>query len=101
MMTSFTNSGSVDPLRDIEIINSELVLADIATLEKRRHSREKKAKGGDKEAKAEVELIDKLMPHLDQGNPAITAELERQRGEIDEGFLPAQLEAHDFRLQCL
>ena len=39
--------GNVDPLRDIEIINAELVLADHAALEKRRASREKKAKGGD------------------------------------------------------
>ncbi len=67
--------GSVDPLRDIEIINSELILADISALEKRRQSREKKAKGGDKEAKREVEVIDKLMPHLDAGKPAITADL--------------------------
>jgi len=42
--------GSVDPLRDIEIINAELILSDIATLEKRRDSRQKKAKSGDKEA---------------------------------------------------
>ena len=64
--------GAVDPVRDIEIINSELILADIASLEKRRASREKKAKGGDKEAKREVELIDIIMPHLDQGKPALT-----------------------------
>ncbi len=66
--------GSVDPVRDIEIINSELILADMAALEKRRVSREKKAKGGDKESKREVELIDVIMPHLDQGKPAITLE---------------------------
>jgi len=67
--------GSVDPIRDIEIINSELVLADLAGLEKRRSSREKKAKSGDKEAKREVDLIGKLLPHLDSGKPALTAEL--------------------------
>ncbi len=64
--------GTVDPVRDIEIINAELILADLAALEKRRVSREKKAKGGDKEAKREVELIDIILPHLDQGKPAIT-----------------------------
>ena len=42
--------GSVDPLRDIDIINSELILADIATMEKRLSSRERKARSGDKEA---------------------------------------------------
>ena len=67
--------GSVDPLRDIEIINAELILADHAALEKRRASREKKAKGGDKEARAELDVIDKLLPHLDAGNPALTADI--------------------------
>lgn len=67
--------GSVDPIRDIEIINSELILSDIAAMEKRKESRAKKAKGGDKEAKKELELIEKLLPHLDQGNPALTLEL--------------------------
>jgi len=66
--------GRVDPVRDIEIINSELILADIASLEKRRASREKKAKSGDKESAKEVELISRILPHLDQGKPAITLE---------------------------
>ncbi|MCX6873478.1 MAG: redox-regulated ATPase YchF [Verrucomicrobia bacterium] len=64
--------GTVDPVRDIEIINAELILADMAALEKRRVSRDKKAKGGDKEARREVELIDLILPHLDQGRPALT-----------------------------
>ena len=55
-------AGSIDPVRDIEIINSELILADMAALDKRRVSRDKKAKGGDKEARREVELIDHIMP---------------------------------------
>ena len=67
--------GSVDPIRDIEIINAELILADISAMDKRRSSRAKKAKSGDKESKKEVELIDKLLPHLDAGNPALTLEL--------------------------
>ncbi|MCP5538338.1 MAG: redox-regulated ATPase YchF [Akkermansiaceae bacterium] len=69
--------GSVDPIRDIEIINSELILADMAALEKRKVSRAKKAKSGDKESKKEVELIDKLLPHLDAGKPALTLELTK------------------------
>ncbi len=67
--------GSVDPIRDIEIINSELILSDIAALEKRKTSRVKKAKSGDKEAKREIELIERLMPHLDAGKPALTLEI--------------------------
>jgi GTP-binding protein YchF len=80
--------GSVDPLRDIEIINSELILADMAALEKRRQSREKKAKGGDKESKKEVELIDLILPHLDQGKPALTLEFsDEDRAVVREFFL--------------
>ncbi len=67
--------GSVDPLRDIEIINAELVLCDLAALEKRKASRERTAKGGDKEARREVDLIDKLLPHLNEGKPALTVDL--------------------------
>lgn len=79
--------GSVDPLRDIEIINSELILADLAALEKRRESREKKAKGGDKDAKREADLAAKLIPHLDGGRPALTADLsEDERGLMEREF---------------
>jgi len=67
--------GSVDPLRDIDIINSELILADIAVLDKRRSSRAKKAKSGDKESVKEVNLIDRLLPHLNDGKPALTLDL--------------------------
>jgi len=78
--------GSVDPLRDIEIINSELMLADMAALEKRLASREKKAKTGDKEAKREVDLIQKLLPHLDSGKPALTLELSDEEKQVLREF---------------
>ncbi len=78
--------GSVDPLRDIEIINSELILADLAALEKRRDSREKKAKGGDKDAKRELAVIEKLMPHLDAGKPALTLELSSEEQAVRREF---------------
>ncbi len=80
--------GSVNPLRDIEIINSELILADMATLEKRRSSREKKAKLGDAESKREIDLIDKLMPHLDEGKPALIMELsDEEKKTLRDFFL--------------
>jgi GTP-binding protein YchF len=80
--------GSVDPLRDIEIINSELILSDMAALDKRRESRGKKAKSGDKESIDEVALIDKLLPHLDAGNPALTLELsDAEKVVLKEFFL--------------
>lgn len=74
--------GSVDPLRDIEIINSELILADITAMEKRRTSRERKARGGDKESKEEIALIDKLLPHLYEGTPAIMLEESLSDDEV-------------------
>ncbi len=80
--------GSVDPTRDIEIINAELILADLAALDKRKQSREKKAKSGDKEAAAEIALITKLLPHLDAGKPALTAEItDDERKLMKEFFL--------------
>ena len=78
--------GSVDPVRDIEIINAELILADLAAMEKRKENRIKKARGGDKEAKAEVALIEKLLPHLDAGNPAITLELSEDERKLLRSF---------------
>jgi len=70
--------GSVDPLRDIEVIAAELILADLAAMEKRLASREKKAKSGDKEARREVALLQRLIPHLDEGKPAATLELSAE-----------------------
>lgn len=78
--------GSVDPVRDIEIINDELILADLAAMEKRKESRIKKARGGDKEAKEEIALIEKLLPHLDAGKPAITLELSEDERKLLRSF---------------
>lgn len=79
--------GSVNPLRDIEIINGELILADLATIEKRLSNREKKAKQGDKEAKAEVEVMKKLMPHLDDEKPALTLPLTEEERKLLKSFM--------------
>jgi GTP-binding protein YchF len=62
--------GNVDPLRDIEIIETELVLADLESVEKRIVSLEKKAKGNDKEAKEQLELLQAVLPLLAEGKPA-------------------------------
>ncbi|NPA28382.1 MAG: redox-regulated ATPase YchF [Epsilonproteobacteria bacterium] len=66
--------GSVDPIRDIEIIETELLLADIESLEKRIANLQKKAKGKDKEAMAQLEVAKKLLEHLENENPASTFE---------------------------
>ncbi len=68
-------SGTIDPIRDIEVINTELVLADLASLQKRHDRLQKEVRAGSKTAKAETALIDKLLPHLDSGKPAITLAL--------------------------
>lgn len=67
--------GKIDPIRDIELINTELVLADLESLEKRLPNLEKKARGGDKEIKALAELIKKVLPMLEKGLPARFVEI--------------------------
>ena len=67
-------SGTVDPIRDIEIITTELVLADLDSVQKRRERLHKEVKRGDKEAAAEDAVLAKLEPHLDAGKPGITLE---------------------------
>ncbi|MDT7541018.1 MAG: ribosome-binding ATPase [Acidobacteriota bacterium] len=67
--------GSVDPRRDAETIQIELALADLATVERRRDRAQKGAKGGDKQARAEIEVIDKLLPALSEGQPARSVNL--------------------------
>ena len=79
-------SGTIDPIRDIEVINTELVLADLASLQKRHDRLQKEVRAGSKSAKAEVSVIDKLLPHLDAGKPAITFELTTEEKEIARDF---------------
>ncbi len=66
--------GSVDPVRDIEIIETELLLADIESLEKRIANLQRKAKGSDKNAKAQLEVAQELLKHLENEQPASTFE---------------------------
>jgi GTP-binding protein YchF len=63
--------GSVDPLRDAEIIETELVLADMESVEKRIPNLEKGAKKGEKESKIMLELCQKLLPILSEGKPGV------------------------------
>jgi ribosome-binding ATPase YchF (GTP1/OBG family) len=79
-------SGSIDPVRDIEVINTELVLADLASLQKRRDRLQKEVRAGSKTAKAEQAVIEKLLPHLDAGKPAITADLTPEEKVIARDF---------------
>ena len=79
-------SGTIDPIRDIEVINTELVLADLASLQKRHDRLQKEVRAGSKTAKAEVAVIDKLLPHLDAGKPAITLELTDEEKAVARDF---------------
>ncbi|MDD6173977.1 MAG: redox-regulated ATPase YchF [Elusimicrobiaceae bacterium] len=71
-------SGSVDPLRDIEIIETELMLADLESVEKMLPKAESNAKSGSKEAKARLEVLKKLQKALSEGKPASSVELEEE-----------------------
>src|SRR3954466_5863332 len=79
-------SGSVDPVRDIEIINTELVLADLAAVQKRGERLRKGARAGEKQAKWELAACEKLLPHLDEGKPAITLGLSDEEQKITREF---------------
>src|SRR5438045_1043745 len=79
-------SGTIDPIRDIEVINTELVLADLASLQKRRDRLQKEVRAGSKSAKAENAVMEKLLPHLDAGTPAVTGPLEPEEKFIARNF---------------
>ncbi len=64
--------GGIDPIRDIEVITTELVLADLDAVAKRMSKTQKNAKAGDKDAIAELALLQKLEPHLNSGKTANT-----------------------------
>lgn len=74
-------SGSIDPLRDIEVINLELVLADLAQVEKRMDRVRKQAKNS-QEAQAELEVLEKIIPFLNDGQPARQVGLKEEEIEL-------------------
>ncbi|MBV8570938.1 MAG: redox-regulated ATPase YchF [Acidobacteriaceae bacterium] len=77
---------TVDPVRDIEIINTELVLADLESVEKRKAKQLKAAKSGDKKVAAEVELLEKLETHLNTGKTVVTLDLTPEEQARVKGF---------------
>ncbi len=80
--------GSVDPVRDIETIQIELALADLGSTEKRRDKAMRAAKSGDKDAKRDLEILDKLKPVLEEGRPVRAADLtEAERAVVKTWFL--------------
>ncbi len=79
-------TGSVDPVRDIETINTELVLADLEAVKKRLQSVAKDAKRGDKTAIVEEAILKKLETHLDAGKPALTLQLTPEERAVSRLF---------------
>jgi len=82
-------SGSVDPIRDIEVINTELVLADLASAQKRLEKTVKTARGSGadaKVAKVEQALLERLLPHLDSGKPALLLDVPEEEKALFKSF---------------
>lgn len=74
--------GTIDPRRDIEIVQTELIIADLDTVEKRFGGAEKKMRAGDKEAQIELGLLQKLKEHFNQGKLASALEYEEKEYPI-------------------
>jgi GTP-binding protein YchF len=78
-------SHSVDPVRDIEVVNTELILADLDSVKKRRDKLQKDIKRGDKAAAAEEAVLAKIEPVLDSGRPALLTELSADEKALSAG----------------
>ena len=74
--------GSVNPARDIETINLELIFADMETVQRRKEKAEKNFRGGDKKSGAEAELASRIYEHLENGKPARTYPADEEESEI-------------------
>ena len=77
---------TVDPIRDIEVVNTELLLADLESIEKRKHRQQKAAKSGDKKATSEIELLDRLEKHLGDGKFAVSMEVTPEEKALMKPF---------------
>lgn len=75
-------AGKIDPLSDISIINTELALADLDSVERNIQRNEKVAKSGDKDAKARLAVLEKLRVPLEEGNAARVAELDEDERKL-------------------
>ncbi len=74
--------GDIDPARDAEVVETELMLSDLESLEKRLNAAQKKARGGDKESIALVELMEPIVAALQDGKPARTAIPEGKEEDV-------------------
>ena len=79
-------AGSVDPVRDIEVINLELALADLSQVERRIERTRKQARGNNKEAQAELALLEKLSEVLNEGKSVRHVQLNEEEAELIKPF---------------
>ena len=79
-------TGSIDPVRDIEIVTTELVLADLEALQKRHEKISRDLKRRDKHAEIEEAVLQKLLHHLDSGQPALTLPLHPEEKLCSRNF---------------
>lgn len=78
--------GRIDPIADIETIDTELMLADLDSLERRADGLEKKAKGGDKESRAVLDLINRALALLRDGKPARGVDVKPEEEKMFRGL---------------
>jgi GTP-binding protein YchF len=78
--------GSVDPLRDIETINLELIFSDLEVLERRMDKTNKAARSGDKKAQEELQFMEKLKAHLEAGKPVRTYDMTKDEMDLVEQY---------------
>ncbi|MBR2823107.1 MAG: redox-regulated ATPase YchF [Clostridia bacterium] len=78
--------GSVNPARDIETINLELIFADMETVLRRKEKAQKNLRGGDKKAGLEAELAEKIYAHLESGKPARTYPADEEEKAVLNGW---------------
>ena len=78
--------GSVDPARDIDTIQTELILADIETVSRRREKAAHLVRNGEKKFQDELECADILLAHMNEGKPARTAALSKELLEVAESW---------------
>ncbi len=85
-------TGEVDPVRDVEIINTELLLADIETLERALEKMEKRTRSGEKEAQANCERLGRMIDHLNQGKFIRSMEMNTEESMLisEYGLLTAK-----------
>ena len=90
-------AGNIDPVRDIETITTELLLADLDAVRKRLERSAKDVKRGDKAATAEADVLKKFEKHFDEGKLGVTLELTPEEKAIGQGILPFDRQTDHFR----